>query len=224
MSAPVDNDFPRLRRAMVEYQIKARGVSAQRVLDAMGRVPRHLFVPEHQRFAAYDDTPLSIGHRQTISQPFIVARMTELLAVGPDSTVLEIGTGSGYQAAVLAEMVREVWSIERHPELAEGALGRLRALGYTNVHVVVGDGTLGYEEAAPYEGIIVTAAAPHVPAALREQLAEGGRLIIPVGGTSMQELRVYHKRHSSFEEYRVLDCRFVPLVGYDGYQENDSDD
>jgi protein-L-isoaspartate(D-aspartate) O-methyltransferase len=218
--APDDNGFAGMRRNMVTYQIEARGVHAENVLAAMRHVPRHLFLPESLRWAAYDDTPVSIGRGQTISQPYIVARMTELLELDPDSTVLEIGTGSGYQAAVLAEIAHEVWTIERYGDLAREAERLLEGLGYQNVHVIVGDGTLGCAEAAPFDAIIVTAAAPHVPTALAEQLSEGGRLVIPVGDTSVQELRQYRKQGDAFKEARVLDCRFVPLVGRDAFGES----
>jgi protein-L-isoaspartate(D-aspartate) O-methyltransferase len=208
-----ESDFERLRLQMVEQQLRKRGVADDRVLAAMTRVPRHVFVGESMRWAAYDDEPLPIGSAQTISQPYMVARMTELAELDEDSRVLEVGTGSGYQAAVLGELATQVWSIERHHELAERARATLTDLGYSNVHVVVGDGSLGLPENAPFDGIIVTAAAPTVPAALLEQLADGGRLVIPVGGSFGQRLRLVRRKGSSFTETDVLGCRFVPLIG-----------
>ncbi|MHB9150149.1 MAG: protein-L-isoaspartate(D-aspartate) O-methyltransferase [Thermoleophilia bacterium] len=208
-----ENDYERLRLQMVERQLRARGVADAEVLAAMARVPRHRFVGEASRWAAYEDEPLPIGSGQTISQPYMVARMTELAQVDRESRVLEVGTGSGYQAAVLAELAGHVWSIERHPELAERAREILAELGYSNVHVLVGDGSLGLPEEAPFDGIVVTAAAPEVPAALLEQLADGGRLVIPVGASFGQRLRVVRRRGLDFVETDVLGCRFVPLIG-----------
>lgn len=208
-----ESDFERLRLQMVERQLRKRGIADEKVLAAMAHVPRHRFVGEASRWASYEDEPLPIGSGQTISQPYMVARMTELAQVDGESRVLEVGTGSGYQAAVLAEMAGKVWSIERHPELAERARETLVELGYSNVHVVVGDGSLGLPEEAPFDGIVVTAAAPEVPAALLEQLADGGRLIIPVGGSFGQRLRVIRRRGPDFAETDVLGCRFVPLIG-----------
>ncbi|MCL5942200.1 MAG: protein-L-isoaspartate(D-aspartate) O-methyltransferase [Actinobacteria bacterium] len=212
-----ERDFANLRRHMVESQLRRRGIGDARVLQAMEKVPRHRFVGETVRWAAYDDEPLPIGLGQTISQPYVVARMTELLELNRETRVLEVGTGSGYQAAILAEIAAEVWTIERHQVLAERARELLAALGYTNVHVVRGDGTLGLPEHAPYDAIIVTAAAPQVPAPLREQLAEGGRLVIPVGDEFSQLLRVVVRRGDVFPERDVLGVRFVPLVGEQGY-------
>jgi len=208
-----ESDYERLRLQMVERQLRKRGIADEEVLAAMARVPRHRFVGEASRWAAYEDEPVPIGSGQTISQPYMVARMTELVQVDRESRVLEVGTGSGYQAAVLAEMAGHVWSIERHSELAERARGILAELGYSNVHVVVGDGSLGLPEEAPFDGIVVTAAAPEVPAALLEQLADGGRLVIPVGGSFGQRLRVVRRRGLDFAETDVLGCRFVPLIG-----------
>lgn len=217
--APQDNDHAARRRAMVDWQLRRRGIRNEAVLKAMEEVPRHLFVPPRLQAAAYDDSPLYIGHGQTISQPYMVARMTELLEVSPGSRVLEIGTGSGYQAAVLAHMGAEVWTVERIPELAEKAKAILTELGYTQVHIRVGDGTAGWPEYAPYDGIVVTAAAPYVPDPLVEQLAENGRLVIPVGGRDIQQLRVVRKAAGGTKEHFVLDCRFVPLVGEYGYND-----
>ncbi len=197
---------------MVEEQIAARGVGDPRVLAAMRSVPRHLFVPEAVRDRAYGDHPLAIGRRQTISQPYIVAAMTELLAPEPEDVVLEIGTGSGYQAAVLAKLVKRVYSIEILPELAETAKRTLRENGFDNIEVIVGDGYRGLPEHAPFEGIIVTAAPGHVPPALVDQLAVGGRLVIPVGEWS-QDLMLIERTEKGVTRRSVLPVRFVPMTG-----------
>lgn len=214
-------DFAALRAEMVERQIRARGLRHPRVLAAMLEVPRHLFVPEEYRLAAYEDRPLPIGHGQTISQPYMVAAMTAALDPGPEDRVLEVGTGSGYQAAVLARLAREVITIERHPSLAARAERVLAELGYTNVRVVVGDGSLGYPEAQPYNGILVTAAAPAVPETLRAQLAVGGRLVIPVGTLGFQELVVETRRPTGYVREVREGCVFVPLIGAYGYPESE---
>jgi protein-L-isoaspartate(D-aspartate) O-methyltransferase len=205
-------EYAKDREAMVERQIAARGVKDARTLDAMRKVPRHLFVPPELASEAYADHPLPIGHRQTISQPYIVAFMTEALHLDGDDTVLEIGTGSGYQAAVLAEIVSRVYSIEIVKPLAQESRERLKRLGYANVEVRAGDGYQGWPEAAPFDAIIVTAAAPRIPEPLKQQLREGGRLILPVGD-SWQELVVVTRRGDRFEEDRVLPVRFVPMTG-----------
>ncbi len=201
-----------MRSEMVEEQIAARGVGDPRVLAAMRSVPRHLFVPEAVRDRAYGDYPLAIGGRQTISQPYIVAAMTELLAPEPEDVVLEIGTGSGYQAAVLSKLVKRVYSIEILPELAETAKRTLRENGFDNVEVIVGDGYRGLPEHAPFEGIIVTAAPGHLPPALVDQLAVGGRLVIPVGEWT-QDLVLLEKTKSGVTRREVLPVRFVPMTG-----------
>jgi len=202
------------RTAMVEAQIKARGVKNAAVLNAMLRVPRHLFVPPNVRDRAYDDEPLPIGNDQTISQPFIVAYMTEALDVHPDHTVLEIGTGSGYQAAVLAELARRVFTIEIVSELAERARRTLAENGYKNVEVRAGNGYLGWPEHAPFPRIIVTAAPPQIPQTLVDQLAIGGTMVLPVGGsTEFQQLVIVSKTVSGVTEKRTLPVRFVPMVG-----------
>lgn len=209
--------FDEQRRAMVEQQIRLRGIASPRVLDAMQRVPRHEFIPPEQRRAAYDDTPLSIGEGQTISQPFMVAAMAEALELSGGERVLEVGTGCGYQAAVLSLLAREVFTIETHASLAEEARNRLARLGYANVQVATGDGTLGWLDAAPFDAIVVTAAAPGVPPPLVEQLAEGGRLVIPVGPAEHQELRRVRKSGGIPSQEILYDCRFVPLVGQYGW-------
>jgi protein-L-isoaspartate(D-aspartate) O-methyltransferase len=211
--------FPRAdeRLRMVEYQIAARGIHDQAILSAMKEIPRHLFVPHPYDKSAYEDCPLPIGNGQTISQPFIVALMTELLALQSTNNVLEIGAGCGYQAAVLATIVRTVTSIERIPEVAELAKANLAAIGIKNVDVIVGDGTLGYPKKAPYEGIIITAATPSVPRPLIEQLAEGGRLVAPVGGRDIQELIRLRKKDGSITEEHHGGVRFVPLIGECGW-------
>jgi len=207
-----DAALTRARDRMVAEQIAARGVKDPLTLAAMRKVPRHLFVPEESRGQAYDDHPLPIGQGQTISQPYIVAFMTEALGLRGGETVLEVGTGSGYQAAVLSEIAARVYTIEIVEALAEESRRRLRALGYTNVEVRAGDGYLGWPEKAPFDAIVVTAAAPRVPETLKQQLKEGGRLIVPVGDES-QELVVVVRRGSRYEERRVLPVRFVPMTG-----------
>ncbi|HXH05536.1 MAG TPA: protein-L-isoaspartate(D-aspartate) O-methyltransferase [Vicinamibacterales bacterium] len=199
------------RLRMVDEQIRARGISDARVLEAMRKVPRHRFVPERLRALAYEDSPLPIGAGQTISQPYIVAYMTEALAVEPGHKVLEIGTGSGYQAAVLAEIAREVYTIEIVPELAERAARVLRELGYTNVHVRTGDGYLGWPEQAPFPRIMVTAAPPEVPSTLVDQLDRGGRLVVPVG-TAFQMMTIVTKTEKGVERRETIPVRFVPMV------------
>jgi protein-L-isoaspartate(D-aspartate) O-methyltransferase len=238
-----ETEFARLRHCMVNEQLRTRGVADKAVLAAMEKVPRHLFVPPAQRRCAYDDGPLPIGLAQTISQPYMVARMTELLRLTRACRVLEVGTGSGYQAAVLAELAGEVWSIERLPELARQAEQLLHRLRYDNVRVIVGDGTLGHPEAAPYDAIVVTAAAPRVPDALRAQLKPGGRMVIPLAVHFSQDLTLVERLPEAeppaatspalpevtsspspevpgarFRETSILGCVFVPLIGEDGYR------
>jgi protein-L-isoaspartate(D-aspartate) O-methyltransferase len=204
--------FQAARRQMVEKQLRQRDVRDERVLQAMATVPRHLFVPPAQRAKAYDDGPLPIGQEQTISQPYIVALMTESLRLTGTETVLEIGTGSGYQAAVLSVLTKKVYSIEIIPELAETARKRLTSLGYRNVTVIVGDGNLGWPQGGPYDAIIVTAAAPQVPPALIEQLAEGGRMVVPVEVGKEQYLYRLQKREGQITREDLGPVRFVPLV------------
>jgi len=210
--ARADAPFEDGRAMMVEEQIEKRGVRDPRVLAAMRETPRHLFVPESVRSHAYEDRPLPIGSRQTISQPYIVAVMTELLAPEPDDVVLEIGTGSGYQAAVLARLVKRVVSIEILPELAEGAREALKAAGVENVEVITGDGYRGLPDRAPFDGIIVTAAPPEVPQPLVDQLAVGARMVIPVG-EGFQELLVLERGERGVSRRSVLPVRFVPMTG-----------
>jgi protein-L-isoaspartate(D-aspartate) O-methyltransferase len=199
------------RLEMVERQIAGRGVKDPRVLEAMRTIPRHLFVPEAEKPHAYEDRPLPIGSGQTISQPYIVAFMTEQLHLTGGETVLEIGTGSGYQTAVLARLARRVYSIEIRPELAKEAAERLKSLGITNAEVKTGDGYLGWPEHAPFDGILVTAAPERIPPPLLEQLASPGRMIIPVGGF-YQELKVIERSGAGYTEKSVLPVRFVPFV------------
>jgi protein-L-isoaspartate(D-aspartate) O-methyltransferase len=214
-----ESDSAKLRARMVDKQIKARGITDERVLQAMGKVPRHEFVPEKVRAEAYDDGPLPIGHGQTISQPYIVALMTEEAKPRPEHRVLEIGTGSGYQAAVLAELVKEVYTIELVPDLADEAKERLKRLGYKNVHTKAGDGYKGWPDAAPFDAVVVTCGADHVPEPLFEQLKPGGVLVIPVGKTQAeQSLLAITKDAKGGKTTRDLGpVRFVPLRrGSDG--------
>ena len=213
-----DREDERLR--MVATQLRARGLEDEAVLAAMSRIPRHLFIPEDVSAFAYADEPLPIGRGQTISQPYIVAYMTEALRLGRTERVLEIGTGSGYQTAVLAEVAGEVWTVELVEELSLRAQARLEALGYGNVHFRIGDGSGGWPEAAPFDGILVTAAPTTVPEDLEGQLAPGGRMIIPVG-LGAQELVLVERVGDSFRRRSLLGVRFVPLVrhgarGHDG--------
>ena len=218
----IENDeLTHVRERMVEEQIRSRGIKDARVLDAMGTIPRHVFVPSENRHLAYADAPLPIGHRQTISQPFIVALMTELLGLQGDETVLEVGTGSGYQAAILGRLAKHVYSLERIPELAEHARGILKVLKLDNVEVLVADGSQGLPGHAPFGGIMVTAAAPRVPVPLKEQLADGGRLVLPVGEQAGQILECWERQGDDFSRERVAPVAFVPLVGEHGW---DSDD
>jgi protein-L-isoaspartate(D-aspartate) O-methyltransferase len=204
-------DWDAARRRMVDEQLRARDISSPRVLEAMLAVPRHLFVPESLRDEAYRDSPLPIGHDQTISQPYIVAFMTQALDVQPEHRVLEVGTGSGYQAAVLAALAKEVYTIEIVAPLAEQARERLPALGYRNVEVRTGNGYLGWPEHAPYDRVMVTAAPDHVPDALLKQLKIGGLMAIPVG-TAIQELRILRRTAAGTETLSTLPVRFVPMT------------
>ena len=205
-------DFTQARARMVETQIRARGVKDQKVLAAMLKVERHRFVPESMRPFAYTDRPLPIGEGQTISQPYIVALMTECLRLRGDEKVLEIGTGSGYQAAVLAELAREIYTIEIVEKLARTAKKRLESLGYNNVTVKAGDGYIGWKEHAPFDAIIVTCAPPYVPEPLLEQLKEGGRMVIPVGEL-YQELELLEKKEGKIKTTSIAPVRFVPMTG-----------
>jgi protein-L-isoaspartate(D-aspartate) O-methyltransferase len=197
---------------MVRAQLQGRDVTSKHVLEAMRKVPRHKFIPPDQIPYAYEDRPLSIGMGQTISQPYIVGLMTQCLDPQPGDKILEIGCGSGYQAAVLAELVREVHSVEIVQPLAQAASERLQAMGYANIHVHAGDGYRGWPEEAPYDGIIVTAAPDHVPQLLKDQLAAGARLVIPVG-EYYQRLQIITRTHAGFVEESILDVRFVPMIG-----------
>jgi protein-L-isoaspartate(D-aspartate) O-methyltransferase len=209
--------FVSARRQMVETQLRARGIRDERVLAAMGRVPRHEFVGLENRSQAYVDNPIPIGEGQTISQPFIVARTLEALALRPSAKVLEIGTGSGYQAAILAQLAFDVYSVERHTQLAAEARGTLSMLGYSNIKICVADGTNGWPEFAPFDAIVVSAAAPAIPPPLFEQLREGGRMVIPVGPFEAQILKLVRKLNGQPLDTVLDGCRFVPLVGEYGY-------
>jgi protein-L-isoaspartate(D-aspartate) O-methyltransferase len=206
-------DYAAARARMVEEQIQARGVREERVLEAMRRVPRHLFVTETLRERAYDDTPLPIGDRQTISQPYIVALMAEALELDGGERVLEVGTGSGYEAAVLSQVCGELYSVERIPALAQRATELLASLGYHNVHVRVGDGSLGWPQVAPFLGVVVSAAARRIPRPLVEQLAVGGRLVLPLGEEDSQTLVRLRRTGGGLREECMGECRFVKLIG-----------
>lgn len=216
-------DYTEARRNMAASQLRARGIHDPDVLRVMEEVPRHLFVPPDLASQAYEDRPLDIGAGQTISQPYMVALMTELLAIEPHHRVLEVGTGSGYQAAVLAALAREVITVERLEKLAQAAAGRLRDAGYANVRVMVGDGSAGAPDHAPFDRIIVTAGSPSLPPALKEQLAPGGRLVCPVGPRHAQRLKVVDRRNGAFEESESVGCVFVPLRGEQGWTEDEAE-
>jgi protein-L-isoaspartate(D-aspartate) O-methyltransferase len=212
-----NDKFRAARLAMVEMQIRKRGVSSSRVLEAMATVPRHEFVPAEFLSEAYADKPLPIGEGQTISQPYMVAAMAEALELTGSERVLEIGSGCGYQAAVLSLLAREIITVERRTQLALDAQERLTDLGYTNVHVHNGDGSLGFPDAAPYDAILVTAAAPTIPSVLAGQLCEGGRLVIPVGSQEDQELLLVRKINSELISRPLFHCKFVLLLGRYGW-------
>ncbi|MEJ5223139.1 MAG: protein-L-isoaspartate(D-aspartate) O-methyltransferase [Anaerolineales bacterium] len=217
MDTPTQADpFAEARRRMVREQVAARGIADARLLAAFERVPRHLFVDAASWGEAYEDHPLPIGYGQTISQPYIVALMTSLLSLMGDERVLEVGTGSGYQAAILAELAREVHTIEYRPELAARAAATLARLGYERVHVHTGDGTLGWPAAAPFDAVLVAAAAPRVPPPLLEQLVDGGRLVMPVGDRRLQYLEVWEKIGETLQNQVIIPVVFVPLRGAHG--------
>jgi protein-L-isoaspartate(D-aspartate) O-methyltransferase len=207
-----NDEFLLPRQRMVAEQLRNRGISDERVLDAMLRVPRHEFVPERSRDQAYEDHPLPIGENQTISQPYIVASMLQALALKPADKVLEVGTGSGYVTALLAELVAQVFSIERHASLAARAREIMTKLGYRNVQIALGDGWHGLPHDQPFEAIIVSAAAEHLPAPLVDQLSEGGRMVIPIGGAEQQRLQLIRKENGQPQISLREPCRFVPLI------------
>jgi protein-L-isoaspartate(D-aspartate) O-methyltransferase len=211
------DDLKRARERMVEEQLRSRGIGDQRVLNAFLKVPRHLFVPRDMLSEAYADYPLPIGEGQTISQPWIVAYMLQELQLSADTRVLDIGSGSGYQVALLAEIGCDVYTVERIASLMEKAKDVVESLGYTRVHYFIGDGTLGWPEHAPYDRIVVGAAAPGVPPSLVAQLAEGGRMILPVGGMAGQELIRVEKRAGKSRETPLCGCVFVRLIGKEGW-------
>jgi protein-L-isoaspartate(D-aspartate) O-methyltransferase len=220
MKEPSEERFAVLRRRMVEKQIRSRGIRDERLLQAMEKVPRHLFVGDAYRIDAYGDTPLPIGQGQTISQPYMVAAMTEILALRGDERVLEVGTGSGYQAAILGRLAREVYTVERIASLTLRARGVLEDLGADNVKVLERDGSLGLAEHAPYDAILVAAGVRRIPEALPAQLADGGRLAVPVGGPDRQVLVLLRREGETFRESRLTPCVFVPLIGEGGWGED----
>jgi protein-L-isoaspartate(D-aspartate) O-methyltransferase len=211
-----EKNYAQLRAAMVRDQIESRGVQNKAVLDALIKVKRHLFVPESQRPLSYTDQPLPIGEGQTISQPFIVAFMTEALGVKKADKVLEIGTGSGYQAAILAELCDSVYTIEIIESLGKRAEAVLKSMGYANIHVKIGDGYKGWQESAPFDAIIVTCSPSHIPKPLQDQLAGGGRMIIPVGGFPAQELILLKKKNGELIQQAILPVAFVPMMDEEG--------
>lgn len=207
---------------MVEMQLRRRGITDTAVLTAMDTVPRHEFVPQELQPRAYEDAPLPIGEGQTISQPYIVAAMTAALHLRGSERVLEVGTGCGYQAAILASLAMEVFTVESHADLATSAAARLGRLGYINVHIHCGDGTRGLQDFAPFDAILVAAAAPAAPAPLLRQLAQNGRMIVPVGDVENQELQLIERTGTTFLTTRLEPCRFVPLLGAYGWKESSS--
>lgn len=215
-------NFSALRKKMVEEQLIPRGIKDKKVLEAFQKVPRHNFVPKRYLDSAYEDFPLSIGEGQTISQPYMVALMTECLGLSGGETILEIGAGSGYQAAILAELASRVYTVERVVSLAEGARTCLKNLDYKNIQIEIGDGTRGWPEFAPYEGIVVTAAAPDIPKPLIEQLRIKGKFVIPIGGSFNQMLTVITKHKDRIETKQICGCVFVPLLGKYGWKEKDA--
>jgi protein-L-isoaspartate(D-aspartate) O-methyltransferase len=219
MKQEKDGAFKLLREKMVKGQIKARGIHDERVLSAFRNVPRHRFVPLERVDSAYDDHPLPIGYGQTISQPYMVALMTDALKLTGAEKVLEIGTGSGYQAAILSELAGSVYSIESVPALYESASLLLNEMGHTNIKLKVGDGSLGWKEFSPYDGIVVTASAPSVPEPLVEQLADGGRMVVPVGDSYNQILTLVKKDKGKVHTEELCGCVFVPLIGEYGWKE-----
>ena len=215
-------DMERLRQAMVERQIARRGINDPRLLAAMRDVPREVFVPEALQAHAYDDMPLPVEAGQTISQPYIVAVMIAAAAIGPQDRVLEVGAGSGYAAAIMSRLAAEVFAIERHEELADLAAARMAALSYANVTIRTGDGTEGWPQMAPFDAILVAAAGPTLPLPLRDQLAIGGRLVMPIGGTSEQRLvRITRVGDADFDRQEMEAVRFVPLIGAHGWREGE---
>ncbi len=218
-----EDEFGAARASMVREQLEARGVSDPRVLEAVSRVHRHRFVPPGQEACAYDDRPLPIGQGQTISQPYMVAVMTQCLSLKGGEKVLELGTGSGYQAAVLAEMGADVFTVERHAELSSGARHRLADLGYCSVHFRIGDGSAGWPEEAPFARILVTAAMPEMTEVLLNQLVDGGRLVAPVGSRSFQDLTIAERSGTEIKSWKSGGCTFVPLVGEYGWEAGENE-
>ncbi|MBL7197132.1 MAG: protein-L-isoaspartate(D-aspartate) O-methyltransferase [Candidatus Omnitrophica bacterium] len=211
-------DFDLLRQEMVDKQLIPRGINDEKVIEVFRQVPRHKFVPQEYQKSSYGDFPLPIGNNQTISQPYIVALMTQVLEIKDIDKVLEIGAGSGYQTAILASLAKDVYSVERKVSLAQNAEGLLKELGYQNIKIRMGDGTLGLEEFAPYDKIIVTAAAPSLPESLKKQLNDNGRIVIPISAGFGQMLSVFIKEKNKFLRKDICGCTFVPLIGKYGYK------
>jgi protein-L-isoaspartate(D-aspartate) O-methyltransferase len=217
MPTDFETELAQHRAEMVDAQLRRRGIHDERILHAMETVPRHEFVPWQLQREAYHDSPVPIGEGQTISQPYIVGHMLQALRLGPRDRVLEVGTGTGYEAAVMSRIVQEVYTIERFASLAEAAKKIFDRLGYANIHVAIGDGSRGYAEAAPYDAIIVAAAAPRVPDVLLRQLNDGGRMMVPVGPSELQQLLLVSTFDGKVQTKALDACRFVPLIGEHGY-------
>jgi protein-L-isoaspartate(D-aspartate) O-methyltransferase len=218
----VHNQFDLLARSMVEKQLRVRGIKDERVLEAMLAVPRHEFVPPELQSAAYEDRPLPIGSRETISQPYIIAVITEAAMVAPGDKALEIGSGSGYQAALLAQLGARVFAMESNPQLAVESIERLARLGYGNIEVIAADGSQGFPDQSPYDVIIISAGTPSVSPVLLDQVAEGGRLVAPVGSLQQQELQVLTRRSGRITTRLLGACQFVPLIGKGGWREDET--
>ena len=212
-------DFDKLRLEMVDRQLIPRGIKDDKVIEVFRNIPRHEFIPSKYQNSSYGNFPLPIGEDQSISQPFIVALMTQTLEINNTDKVLEIGTGSGYQAAILASLAKDIYSVERRDPLAKEAENTLRKLGFTNLKLKIGDGTLGWEEFAPYDKIMVTAAAPSLPEPLKEQLNPNGKIVIPIAAEFGQILTLFTKDGNKFNKEKVCECAFVPLIGQYGYEE-----
>ncbi|MCP4724225.1 MAG: protein-L-isoaspartate(D-aspartate) O-methyltransferase [bacterium] len=219
LNRPIKRSYKLQRENMVDRQLISRGITDEKVLESFSTIERHRFVEESLWDRAYNDSPLPIGKNQTISQPYIVALMTQALELTGEEKILEVGTGSGYQAAILSKLASQVFTIERHADLAKTARSVFESLGIHNIALRIGDGTIGWKEFSPYDGILVTAASPETPKSLLNQLCEGGKLVIPVGGESMQKLYIYTRKGDDFDRKTLCNCSFVPLIGSEGWND-----